>query len=452
MLLSVKRICFLVVAAFLAGHAVADSRETVEMNDGTVYEGYISSQYRNGDITISSDNTVGTVPSEMIDRIVSRSVSVPSLSLPWREYLGKDVATVELTDIYLKDSAAEEVEIVEAVAVVDTVPVGDVLSVEPDTAAVVKKPSGRKKGKSKRKKQREVLRNVMLLEHGAYVKYITFEPSLIDEKTSNISSITRRMPPKESLSGVKDVIVTKDGSRYSGHIVATYPGRHLSVNTGNMVRNIRYADIVSTGIEFINPEISPFRQSPYLNTVVFSDGTIVNGIMTSQNSNSGEITVLTADKASVVRKNKDVKQLKKSPNPDYRIITDIIIDSDTAVYAGREPLKLTKMMKVNDGMAIDLKNAHFNRVKVDADRQVEIEVKESVTNQRWALLPVAIKANSKSVKIPFSYMVDNTILPVATDVSPNGTLKITFKNLRQGNYVLINSQKMQSAIITLSSN
>jgi len=407
----------------------AQNIESVELYDGSVLEGYISEQCPGKNMLFAACRATIIIPSKAVASIMEHHVDYASLPAAWKcwaDEFAKGKKEVVLSDIRLVDEL-------------------NGMKAKTDSAVG-----------SRHKVLPEYLRvspyKVKVLEKGAMIKYLDLNPQTFRLKWSDVKYIRHSRRSDLVLSGLDNVIRLKEnGHEYRGEIVEQLLGKQIRLlKKDGMVEVIDSNQMAATRKEKLNPEQDMFEQSPLLDQVYTRTGDMVTGIIVEQNFISTKdrpafLTVLNRNGESRIVAYSDVEKYGRCVNPDYKLLTDIVLD-DTTVMINRQKALHTSFEQDREGFlyAKDLdKVMTFVMDSLEAKRLMVIELKDGVAANDYALMPVVEKREKQKkknewVKNGFTYesFAMYSTRSVEQTVSVNGTRKMKFSVGIPGWYVL----------------
>lgn len=407
----------------------AQNIESVELCDGSVLEGYISEQYPGKSITFSACRATIVIPEKAVASIINHQVEYASLSADWKHWIDeyfKEKKEVVLSDIRLANELDDgKVKVDSAVGKKQrTVP--EYLRVSPY--------------------------KVRILEKGAMIKYLDLNPQTFHLKWTDVKYIRRPHRSKLVLSGLNSVIRLKgrDGE-YVGEIVEQVLGKQIRLlKEDGMIEVINSDQMVSIRGEKLNPDQDIFEQAVLLDQVYTRTNGCMAGLIVGQNFiNTKErpafLTVLNKNGESHIVPYSDVEKYGRCLNPDYKLLTDIVLN-DTTVMINRQEVRHTSFEQNKESFLYAKDLDCVVTLKRDSleDRQfVILEVKDKVGADKYALI-CAVEKHEKEKKkesvriIGFTYedFAIYSTRAVEQTVSVNGTCKMKFSVTDPGWYVL----------------
>ena len=438
-----KKIVLAYVAYFLIGIVSglqAQNIESVELNDGSILEGYISEQYPGKSITFSACQATIIIPGDAVSSVVEHRMNYVSLPEEWKQWAdvyAKNEKEMLLSDIFLIDER-------------------DNIKVETDTVVG-----------NKSKVLPDYLRvspcNVKVLEKGAMIKYLDLTPRTYQLKWSEVRYLRRPHRSRLALNGLNEVISLKDNeSEYTGEIVEQMLGKQIRVlKKDGVIEVINSNQIASTRKEKLNPNQDIFEQAPLLDHVYTHSGNMITGIIMEQNfvsskEKAGYLIVLNRNGESRIVSYPDIEKYGRSLNPDYKLLTDVLLD-DTTLLINRRNVQFTDFEQDKDEFLFVKDSARVVTLKknsLEEGRFIILEVKNTPQANDYTLIRAVekkeVEKKKEYTKLGFTY--ENFAIcstrAIEQTVSVNGTRKMKFVANNPGWYVLY-LPKMKKGILCL---
>ncbi|WP_455622179.1 hypothetical protein [Parabacteroides sp.] len=452
----IKIALFCVLCFFMAITGIqAQTIESVELQDGSVLEGYISGQYPGKSITFSASQATIVIPSKSVSSIREHRIDLASLPLEWKQWMdthAKREKDLLLSDIFLVDESVKLASDTDTVTVDRRPIVPDYLRVSP--------------------------RKVKVLEKGEMIKYVDVMPQTYSLKWSDVKYVRRTRRSDLALSGLNEVIRLKEnGNEYTGEILEQILGKQIRLlKKDGVIEVINPAQIASIRKVKLNLDQEVFKQTPLLDHVYTHSGNVISGIIMEQNfvsagEKAGYLTVLSRNGESRVVSYPDVEKYGRSLNPDYKLQTDILLD-DTTLMVNRRKARFTDFEQDSESFLFaketegkvslrkdSLEEKQFIVLEVkdspEADDYVlirAVEKKEMLAQEKLRIKGQAKEARVKEARVKQGFTYENLAIystrAVEQTVSVNGTRKMRFSAANPGLYVLY-LPKMKKGILCL---
>lgn len=283
-----KSICL--ISLLFSGISLFSQNQTITLKDGTVFEGYISEQdYTTGQGKISYSRMTKTFLSEDIQGKRTEKKEFRNLSKEWQDWA-------------IENNKVETHEKNRFVSLTNMTVKGQ--------------PS----------------RDYYILINGAkYLTAFTISEGTEPCKMSEIASIRKPERDNTLLTDVDDIVQT-DNATYTGIILEQIPGVSFTVwnKSDHTVHRVDYADVRSVGKSRFNRDYSIWDQTPYLDCLHLKNGKTGDGLVI-ENAFGNDADVLFAEKNgngmdTRQYKYEDIISIKRSRNPEYTPIYDIVMN------------------------------------------------------------------------------------------------------------------------------
>ena len=240
---------YLVIALALVGVVCSLSAQNIDRifaKDGSVYEGYISTQVPGKSIVVTAQSATLVVDAAVITDLKYQVKEISSLPTNMVAWLSKNRS-------------------------------GDV------TAKV-----------ASLKVHGVQYKDVLILEQGSRYKIMVFTPSKFDIKWGNI---VKTVKIQNEASAIVDVVTLKSGKRFKGAITEQLIGVELKIkHDKNSVETIRLSDVLSIHSEVANNGGDIWSKLPLLDKVELKNGSVLIGFISSRMMGSS-IMFLTKESA-----------------------------------------------------------------------------------------------------------------------------------------------------------
>ena len=233
----------------IACSATAQNIDKVFVKDGSVYEGYISSQTPGQTISVRTTCATLFVDSKDVTELVYTTRDIKDLPRQLGEWAKKN---------YPNDKTLQVASM---------------------------------------KAADKFYTNAVVLETGARIKILFFADDMFDLDWKNILKTAKTEEWLDNTAGIIDVVTLKDGKHFVGHVIEQIIGYELRIRLkSGEVNSVRFPDIMSIRSEQTNPDKSLWEQLELLDKVELKDGTAVEGFITSRVMGR-HLTIITPDNA-----------------------------------------------------------------------------------------------------------------------------------------------------------
>lgn len=263
-----------------------------------------------------------------------------------------------------------------------------------------------------------------------------------------VIKIERTLRDKEMLTGIVDIIETKTGIM-KGQIVEIIPGKSISIFNENGIYQINVKDIKSQGREFLNSKQNWKQQVPYLDEVHTKTG-VFCGLVTKQTYNQTEnsFTFLGLNNISEFIPVRDVISISKIKNADYKPLYQTNIAENEVVVCGKK----TKWSKIESNRLKMIFASTKNAAHIDIDSisgHASIEMLNTAANKDIRVY----RAKTIDKKNSFISLETSTIYEAEVPIKfveneDNQTISYTLTKIPAGYYIIQRmSDKKTAAII-----
>lgn len=352
--------------------------QTIVLDNGNRFEGYISKTFNDGSVEIYSENTEFTIPAQSIIQVDGRGKNctisavpgvLPAIAEPFIEY-------ADTTDVVY-------------------IPRCEILS-----------------------------RN-----NGVRVRVAQY-PCEFSTTIDRISEIKYEIPDAHPGSGVEDIVYTKKGEEFSGRIISKIPGVELTLKTGNDTKKISYSDIKAISRRHIDKNTSVFVQVPLLETVTMSFGDKLADVMTADTDYEDSTFKIVDQNLNLSRSYdlNDIVMISYSENPEYDPYHKPVVENassgktSNAKAAQSSNSAKSRTISVN-GRQCNL--GHYKRDKaagtytvstggylvgVGSPGQVKIDVPADISGD-FIVFPVNRNAGMSKIVIPAKDVFSKAVAP-----------------------------------------
>ena len=286
--IEMKRIILLSLLSVMIGNTVNGRiYERLRLKDGSIIEGYITSQKPGKTICFHAERTQYVVKADRY-KVIDRDVSVEELSSGWKEWMEENPRAVKVEDgkrcLTLSRLAVKERDAVDSVAV--------------DTAWV------------------------RITERGAMLKYVDVTARDCTLGIDEVKVLERVAREENMRSGLNDVIETVDGTVCEGQIVEQRIGESIRLlGQDGVTRVIMLRDIATQRKQPNNAGQDIFEQTPFVD-VIDTGKEKTEGIVTYQKYGTARekayLYVLCEDRREHRVEIADIREMRKVENEKYK--------------------------------------------------------------------------------------------------------------------------------------
>lgn len=257
----------------------------------------------------------------------------------------------------------------------------------------------------------------------------------------DILAIERVTRSEDELSGIVDIIETKDGNTYKGQIVKQIMGKSIHLQEDNdsvHIRIIKNADIARQRREKFNQKQSLFAQSPFLD-IVITEEKQYSGIIVLQDYGSDEVPSFLCVEDFDGEQHKvdieSIKKIKRESNSSYDPLMVFKVGEEDVFFNRTLATVVESSTDKNANFKIPCETLQAAFVSFVSGSPLVVEFKDIPANRQGVLIRATILNSGKKQFLSFSYqdMVLASINPVVT-TSVKGTVRSEYPIL-PGYYV-----------------
>lgn len=411
----------------VTAHAV--QVEKLVLKDGSVLEGYISSQRFNGDFIFTSEKALICVPAEEVVSVSSHEVKLEQLLPEWREW-AKESDVVH--DGYVRMN-----EIVRSRKIRASDSMGT------DSVQIIEK---------------QQIDDVRVLEKGVTLKYLEQSLNEYSLNMNEVVCIKRNRREKAELTGLKDIITLRDlSSELEGQIIEQFPGKQVRLlKNDGLVESIMQSQILKQRKEGINPNQTLIEQSPLLDIFVLKTKKRLEGVIIEQffgsNELPGYLLILKKDGKTEKVAHRELAETRRVINPDYKMLTDVILSPDE-IQIDRKPAK-EALTEEADDFIVFLPESDSTVVQLDSIRGkliLEANFRDQHDADDLMLMRLRLNTSGEKELHGFTYknLVNFGIRCSGKEISPNQTIKLTFPIKSKGHYAVYMGKKKRAYLCVI---
>ena len=413
-------ITVMMLALFSASITFANpAPQKIHLKGGIVAEGHITRQ-QSKTITFSVETAVALIDSRWVDNRYSRKIS-KNKQERWRQWIDEHAA--DLRETKGSDSIS-------------------LSTIELFDETVVRKSKALWRNDSASYKQLRALFGggvsplVYICEDGAVLRIVQVEQCECVFNIADISSIDYRERDTMALTGIQDVIETKNESVYKGQILSKVPGKMVRIRAEDgRVCNILNKDIACQKIIPLNKDLPIIKQTEFVDEV---NG--IRGIIVLQD-NRGDAPYIIIDNGNGQQTRiemKDIRSIDTYRNQQYENITDTKVQEDEVVF---NRTRSTPTPCVNMRGLFVLTEKHKNGItsvqSEGEETSLLVEMKSTEDNRGAVLFPVVKCKVGKEQLYAFTFedILNNAIVNKSEMITPGGTLRRTY-TVKNGMYAI----------------
>lgn len=388
-----QRLCLMICAGVLSAQVSAQSYEQVHLSDGSVLEGFICEQVPGSSVSVRVSKATYVAASDSLQSSSERKVPVKDLpSDAWRSW------------VMAQPNAIEKVAL------------------------------------SNLKFDNTEFRNVLVLENGPMIRFLSLDNTTRTFPMENVVKIVREPMEKNVFSGLKDVVTLDNGTRFSGRIVEQVPGKTIKIAIDDISSaTVNVANVVSMQSVPITSELTVLEQAPLLDRVYIEGSSKpVEGVITLRSmADNPTVAIVTKNgRQSIPMEN--VTKYCKVKNNNVVVLRDREMTPGAVLLNGKDAW-FAQLQEQNGYFILD-ENASM--VAKPGDK---ITVEANLENPDASIY--LIRAYSEYIPDPmsketlkrdvFKYrdLVERT-LPYQRKSTPLGHVKVDFAVHEPGDYIL----------------
>lgn len=386
--------------------------ERVILKNGSVLEGFISSQRPGKDFVFTSDNATIYLPSKEVKSMTDTVCDLKDLSPAWQNWAKINGAM----------RREEGRNLLKLTHILQTTGSGEV----------------------------QEINHVRVLEKGVTIKYLDLSSNtrLLDWET--VRMIERDKRDKTVLSGLNDIVQLKTShEELEGQIVEQEPGELIRLlKADGMIEVIGQGQILKQKKKKANPNQSLFEQSPLIDIVQTKDDSSVKGIIIEQDFGADKtpsyLLIELSSGKTVKIEHRNIRETQREKNPEYKVKTDVLLKKGE-VLINRNQTENARVEELDDLVTI-LPESVPVVLALDSMRQ-QLIVESNFGNENDAdeliLLQIGPKAiNKKESRNGFTYkeIVTSGVRYTSKETSANGTTRLVYPLRAPGYYIIYGSE------------
>lgn len=364
------------------------------MKNGSVVEGYICEQIPGKSITIQSATATIVVGADSLQSRTERLVNINSLSSLWQDW-AEDQLKLSGQSLKLTTLRFANVE----------------------------------------------YKDVCIIEQGSLIKFVDFTPRKYVFLWNEIYKTVKAIRPCNQFSGIEDVLVLNDGTKYVGQITEQYPEKNIKIQTkGENVITVKAAQVVQLESTPYSKKLTVMQQTPLLDRLYLKgqsepiEGYIIRRVMNK------DLTIMTKEGDTKLVAMKNIIKYQKFPNAACQVILDKELSNGEVLLNGEKAWFATLQMEddyIILSEEVSTKVAVGDTITILAKLPNAGAVVSMVKAYRKDLSILDKKVKTERFRDVFTYrdLVEKA-LPYGRSTTPLGNTKIQFVVREAGDYVI----------------
>lgn len=395
----------------LTGASVAQNIDQIYMKSGSVVEGYISEQIPGKYITIQTIKATIVVNSDSLRNSFIEKVPLDSLCEEWQ------VWAIE-NGRYVDDNGIKQIEM------------------------------------AKLEFQNCSYSGVYLLEKGSLIKFLDLSPGRYRFVWGDMYRTVKSKRPENLFSGLKEIVVLNDNTKFVGQIIEQFPGKDLKIVTDSgEIFSFKYSQVKQINTEKIAQNFDIWSQLQFLDKItVQGESEALVGFISSRTLGKDLVFEFEGGGKRNIPQNL-ITSYAKIPNQKYVAVYDkvlkegeILLNDEPAYFVNLEAegeyLLLSDTVSaqycVGDSICIYAKLANPNASITLVKACFETFVEEKGKKKEEVVLPV----------ITYQDLLQSKCV-IKRETTPLGNVKVTFVVDEPGDYVVYIQGKNEYIVINV---
>lgn len=387
------------------------------MKNGSVYYGFIVKQNTEGNMTISADRSLISLPGKQVKILREYTKAESDLSKEWAQWARDNQALVKEGGVSLLKLA-------------------DVSVTDSTTTTQYK--------------------GVCLTEKGYHVTFLSMQPATHTIRWEDVSAVQADRRSKLDLSGINVRYDLSDGTNFEGQYAEETASSLSLYDQQGVKHTFSVDDVVKTRSFAINDKQDFFEQCPTIDHVKLRSGEIIEGYIVEQvyDGDKGTLTVKTKDGSQRKVKMSEVEENLRAENADgYKPLKDFVVEKGL-LFLNRHQAACKTMTEADN--AVSIVQDSIKRVVIELPRGANgAELAVELNDEYFASLPemqlikLTRMEGRKTVSYQFTYknLATQSIRPKSSECSVNGTRRLTFSLPSNGCYALFNAKDRKAFFV-----
>lgn len=390
------------------------------MKNGSVYYGFIVKQNTEGNMTISSDRSLISVPGKQVKILREYAQPESELSKAWAEW-------AQTNHALFTDNGVKKLQLAD-------------VSVTDSTSTIQYK-------------------GVCLTEKGYHVTFLSMQPATHTIRWDDVRAIQSDRRSSLQLSGINVRYDLANGGSFEGQYAEETPQSLSLFDAQGVKHTFAIDEVVKMRSMAINEKQDFFQQCPTLDHVKLRGGETIEGYIVEQvyDGDKSTLTVKTRDgQLRKVRMDEVTENQRVENSEDYRPIMDFLVESGQ-IFLNRQLATSKSMTEADNVVSIAQDSLKNVCLKVPRDGGKAAELILECNDEFFSTLPELqlIKLTQvegrKSVSYQFTYknLATQAIRPKKSECSVNGTRKLTFSIPSEGTYAFFNAKSRKAFFVEI---
>ena len=387
------------------------------MKNGSVYYGFIVKQNTEGNMTISADRSLISVPGKQVKILREYSQSESELSQAW-------VAWARTNHAFFTENGVKKLRLAD-VSVTDSTSTSQ-------------------------------YRGVCLTEKGYHVTFLSMQPVTHTIRWDDVSAIQSDRRSVLELSGINVRYDLANGSSIEGQYAEETASSLSLFDAQGVKHTFAIDDVVKMRSSAINPQQDFFQQCPTLDHVKLRSGETIEGYIVEQvfDGDKSSLTVKTKEGALRMVKMNEVVENQRVENTDgYKPIMDFIVEKGQ-IFLNRQLATYKAMTEVDNVVSIAQDSLKKVCLKMPLSKK-DVELIFECNDEHFSTLPELQLINltqtegRKATIYQFTYknLATQAIRPEKSECSVNGTRKLIYRIPSAGTYALFNAKNRKAFFV-----
>lgn len=408
-------LCMLLSSGYGLMHAVVVQKFC--MKNGSVYYGFIVKQNTEGNMTISADRSLISVPGKQVKIQREYTKAEADLSKEWIQWARDNQA-------FVKEGGVSVLKLAD-------------VSVSDSTTTTQYK-------------------GVCLTEKGYHVTFLSMQPATHTIRWEEVSAIQADRRSKLDLSGINVRYDLSDGTNFEGQYAEETEASLSLYDQQGVKHTFAVDDVVKTRSYAINDKQDFFEQCPTIDHVKLRSGETIEGYIVEQvyDGDNSTLTVKTKEGSQRKVKMSEVEENLRADNAEgYKPIKDFVVEKGL-IFLNRHQASCRTMTEADNAVSIvqdSIKQVvlELPRGANGAELAIELNDEYFASQPEMQLIKLTRVEGRKTASYQFTYknLATQAIRPKSSECSVNGTRRLTYSLPSNGCYALFNAKNRKAFFI-----